>query len=246
MSKILISLFCINIFLGANTIDSSINIQKKTNLKLANYQTKINKLNNKYENLLVEYNYVNKEIKNNKAYNNQLRKIVLSQKKELLSFDNQIKTIGETQKNLVPLMLEMLESLNVLLKEDAPFLLDERKTRLDNIKKAYERSNITNAEKYRIILEAFKIEYDYANTIESYKDLKDNKTYDFLRIGRVGLYYQSLNLKEYGYWDKSNNKWVVIDDFTAQFNIRKAIKIAKKHNSVSFLNLPFSSTKELK
>ena len=143
-------------------------------------------------------------------------------------------------------MLEMLKSLNVLLEADAPFLLDERKTRLVNIQKAYERSNITNAEKYRIILEAFKIEYGYANTIESYKDLKDNKTYDFLRIGRVGLYYQSLNSKEYGYWDKPNNNWVEIEDLTAQYNIRKAIRIAKKYSSVGFLNLPFSSTKELK
>ena len=100
MSKILISLFCINIFLGANSIDTSINIQKKTNAKLSNYQLKINKLNDKYEDLLGEYNYVNKEIKNNKAYNNQLSKIVLSQKRELLSFDKQIKTIGETQKIL--------------------------------------------------------------------------------------------------------------------------------------------------
>ncbi len=108
------------------------------------------------------------------------------------------------------------------------------------------RADIKTHEKYRIILEAFKIEYDYAKNIETYQDSLDNKTFNFLRIGRVGLYFQSLDYSQYGYWNKKESKWESIENSTAQANIRKGIKIAKKQQNVNFLELPFLSTKDIK
>lgn len=140
-------------------------------------------------------------------------------------------------------MLKMVDSLEKLVQMDTPFLLEERTNRIQRLKQSLNKSDIKTAEKYRIILEAFKIEYDYSNNIETYQDKIDNKTYNFLRLGRTALYYQSLDLKEYGYWNKKTKSWVKIDNSDAKSNIRKGIKIAKKHQNVDFLNLPFLTSK---
>ncbi|AXH14028.1 hypothetical protein CRU99_07830 [Malaciobacter mytili] len=232
--------------LFANEIEKSMDVLEQTNSKLKNYQEKINNIDDKTQELLNEYKYTNTELKTSRIYNKQLKEIIASQKEELKSINQQLVNIENTQKNIFPLMLNMVESLKQLVKLDTPFLLEERTNRIKRVEDSLNKADIKTAEKYRIILEAFKIEYDYANNMESYQDKIDNKTYNFLRIGRTALYYQSLDLKEYGYWNKATNSWINIEDSNAKSNIRKAIKIANKQQNVDFLNLPFLTLKESK
>lgn len=230
--------------LFSNEIDKSLDIIEKTNNKLKNYQNKIDNVEYQREELLSKYKYTNAELKSTRVYNEQLRKILESQKEELSNINQQIVDIENTQKNIFPLMLNMVDSLKKLVQMDTPFLLDERTTRIENIEKSLDKADIKTAEKYRIILEAFKIEYDYANSIETYQDKIDATTYDFLRLGRTALYYQSLDLKTYGYWNNETRSWVEVESSNAKANIRKGIKIAKKHQNVDFLNLPFLKQKD--
>ncbi|NVJ54546.1 MAG: DUF3450 domain-containing protein [Campylobacteraceae bacterium] len=230
--------------LFSNEIDKSLEVIEKTNNKLKNYQNKIDNAEYQREELLSKYKYTNAELKSTRVYNEQLRKILKSQKEELVNIDQQIVDIENTQKNIFPLMLNMVDSLKKLVEMDTPFLLEERTDRINRLEKSLDKADIKTAEKYRIILEAFKIEYDYANSIETYQDKINDTTYDFLRLGRTALYYQSLDLKNYGYWNNETKSWVEIDNSNAKANIRKGIKIAKKHQNVDFLNLPFLSQKD--
>ena len=67
----------------------------------------------------------------------------------------------------------------------------ERAERIAKRRAMMERADVTNAEKYRRILEAYQIENDYGRTLEAYKgklDLGDRSfDVDFLRIGRLAL-----------------------------------------------------------
>lgn len=246
LCKAVIVLSISQIVLFSNTIDKSINVLEKTNTKLKSYQNSIDKNESIRENLLNEYKYTNANVKSTTIYNTQLKNIIKSQEEEIASLDQQIIDIEETQKNIFPLMINMIKSLKTLITQDTPFLLDERLQRVEKLESMLNRADIQTHEKYRIILEAFKIEYDYAKTIESYQDKIDEKTYNFLRLGRTALYYQSLDLKEYGYFNKESNTWENIEELASKSNIRKAIKIAKKQQNVSLLNLPFLAKKESK
>lgn len=243
-SSILPMIFLFQTLLFSDQIDKSINIIEKTNVKLKNYQTKISKEDETKSILLNEYKYTNKELQNTIKYNEQLTKLIQSQNNEMVNIDKQLVEIEQTHKNIYPLMSDMIVSLKKLIQADTPFLLDERTNRVQQLEENINRADIKTAEKFRIILEAFKIEYDYANSIESYESQIDNKTYNMLRVGRAGLYYQSLDFKYYAYWDNTNKKWLSIEDSTAQSNIRTAIKIAKKQQNVELLELPFLTYKE--
>ena len=230
----------------ANTLEQSVNVIKKSNDQLKNYQSTIDKSEEKREELFNEYKYVNGSLKNTRAYNAQLEKIIASQNNEVKSINQQIIDIEETQKNIFPLMLDMIKSLKLLVQEDIPFLLQERTQRIKRLETTLDRADIKTHEKYRIILEAFKIEYDYAKTIETYQDKIDGKTFNILRLGRVALYSQSLDAKNYAYYNKQTQSWQKVDDSLSKSNIRKAIKIAKKQENVTLLNLPFLAKKESK
>lgn len=242
--KTILFSFVLSTSLFSNQIDKSLEVIEKTNSKLKNYQNKIDNAEYQRQELLSNYKYTNAELKSTRVYNEQLRKILKSQKEELTNINQQIVDIENTQKNIFPLMLDMVDSLKKLVQMDTPFLLEERTNRIKKLQESLDKADIKTAEKYRIILEAFKIEYDYANSIETYQDKIDGTTYDFLRLGRTALYYQSLDLKTYGYWNNESRSWVEIEDSSAKANIRKGIKIAKKHQNVDFLNLPFLSSKD--
>lgn len=244
--KTIIVLSSLQVAIFANPIDSSINTIEKSNDKLKNFQKVIDKNDSQIRDLIDEYKYVNSSLNASKKYNEQLEKIVNSQKNEVKSLDQQILDIEQTQKNIYPLMKDMIKSLKTLINQDAPFLLKERLDRVERLEKSLDKADIQTHEKYRIILEAFKIEYDYAKTIESYQDKLNGKTYNFLRLGRTALYFQSLDLKEYGYFNKQTSSWEKIEDSVSKSNIRKAIKIARKQQNVDFLNLPFQASKESK
>lgn len=244
--KTLIVLSLSQVYLLANPIDKSINVIEKTNTKLKTFQKKIDTNEEAREDLFNEYKYTNSSLKSTKKYNEQLSKIIKSQEEEIESLDKQLVEIEETQKNIFPLMIDMIKSLKLLIEQDTPFLLEERLQRVEKLEKSLNRADIQTHEKYRIILEAFKIEYDYAKSLEAYQDKIDDRTYNFLRLGRTALYYQSLDLKEYGYFNKETRTWEDISDMTSKSNIRKAIKIAQKQQNVALLNLPFLAKKESK
>ncbi len=88
---------------------------------------------------------------------------------------------------------------------DVPFLLEERTSRVQNLKNMMVRADITISEKYRLILEAYQIELDYGQTLEAYEGLlgtgADARTVEFVKLGRVSLMYQTLDGSETGYWD---------------------------------------------
>ena len=60
----------------------------------------------------------------------------------------------------------MIDALRLFIEVDIPFLLDERVARVNNLDELILRSDVTTAEKYRKVFEAYQIESDFGKTIE--------------------------------------------------------------------------------
>ncbi|MEA3523915.1 MAG: DUF3450 domain-containing protein [Campylobacterota bacterium] len=199
------------------------------------------------ETLYDKYVALQKELEAQKIYNRQLELITATQKSKIPVLKQQLLDIEVTQKKIIPLMFEMVETLDTFVAVDSPFLLQERSGRVANLKSYLSNPDITLSEQFRMIFESYKIEYNYARTLEVYRsqlDPKDSqsKTVDFLRVGRVGLYYQSLDREESALYDIENKKWVRLDN---SYNsvVLKAIKMARKKIAPDFLTLPVLASK---
>ena len=223
----------------AGTLEKAIDTQVKTDVAAQQSQQKIDNLTDETAQMLAEYRDILRQTASLHAYNEQLNKLVTSQKKELDSIAVQLKNIETTQRDIVPLMLKMVETLAMFVKLDVPFLPDERSKRIQQLQVMMSQADVTLAEKYRRILEAYQVEMEYGRTIEAYKGKLQqpgtDKIVNFLRIGRVALYYLTLDGKEAGVW--FNRKWQSLDDRYRQA-IAQGLKVAKKQLPPDLLVLP--------
>ncbi len=213
----------------------------ESNREAARSQARIDGLSDKTRQMLDEYRLLTREIETLSTYNGQLKNLLLSQHNEQQSLLRQLQEIEVTQREIVPLMLNMLDSLEAFISLDTPFLAKERTQRLKRLREMMGRADVTRSEKFRRILEGFQIENEYGRTIEAYRadlGLEDrNFTVDFLRLGRLALYYQTLDGKTTGIWDSKTKSWQSLPD---RYNrtVSNGLRIARKQIAPDLLKLP--------
>lgn len=215
----------------------------------AKAQKRIDKLDDETKAMLEEYHRLSRELDVLKVYDDQLQRLVDSQIEEKASIQQQMQKLDMTQREIVPLMLRMVEWLDEFVRLDQPFLPEERGLRIEHLKALMDRADITIGEKYRRILEAYQIEMDYSRTIEASRGMLQSgakpRTVDFLRIGRVGLYYLTLDRKEVGHWNTETGEWESLPS-TYTLPIRNGLRIARKQAAPDLLRLPVSAPREVK
>ncbi|MEM7564461.1 MAG: DUF3450 domain-containing protein, partial [Pseudomonadota bacterium] len=181
------------------------------------------------------------------AYNSQLSRLIESQQAEIVDLQKQIDSVEETEQVVLPMMSIMVEQLSDFVGQDLPFLSRERESRIEKLELLLDRADVTVAEKYRQILEAYLIEVGYGRTIEAYSDdlLTDpNSTrVNYLRIGRLALYYQSLSGDQSGLWLPQQSGWQPLNDNQNQV-LARAIEIARQQRVPELLALPVPAPKQ--
>jgi hypothetical protein len=198
----------------------------------------VDSLDDAYQVLLQDYRATNSEIDQLKLYNKQMMAIVENQKSEITKIDQQVREIEFTEQGILPLMSQMLDSLEQFNQLDLPFLQKERATRLSKLRELMTRADITVSEKYRRVLEAFQIENEYGRTLETYREkADDNIVYDYLRIGRTVLYRITLSGNTAWAWSKDLSQWLALDSSLLR-DVRKAQDVARQTAAPELLILP--------
>lgn len=207
-------------------------------------QKKIDSLATETQQRLEEYRDVLHQVEGINVYNEHLERLIVGQNEQLLAIERQMNNARETQRQIIPLINRMVDVLDELVGLDMPFLLQERRLRLDNLKKMVDDPNVALPDKYRRVMEAYQIEMDFGRNIEAYTaELKHDgqgRMVEFLRVGRVALLYMTFDGNETGYWDKATRKWVVL---SKSFNpaIAKGLQIAKKQAPPELIKIPVTA-----
>ncbi len=181
------------------------------------------------------------------VYNSLLQRQIDNQEAEKVAISESIGNVALIERQIIPLMTRMLESLEEFVKLDTPFLLKERNERVERLSAMMERSDVTAAEKFRRVLEAYSIEGDYGRTIEAYKGSIDIdgrlQEVDFLRIGRVSLSYQTVGGGITGGWDNDARAWVELAPSTYRDAVAQGLKVARKQIAPDLLVVPVLAAK---
>jgi hypothetical protein len=190
-----------------------------------------------------EYKRLLKEIEGLRIYNTLLQRQIDGQTVRMEQMAVAIDQVGVISRQIVPSMTRMIESLEVFIELDVPFLMEERTQRVAKLNALMVDPTVNDAEKFRKVTEAYQIENDYGRTIESYKDLIEidgqERQVEFLRIGRVSYMYQTEDGKISGVWDQDARRWDEADAYKNE--IRAGLKIAKKQVAPDLLLLPVSA-----
>ncbi|WP_020398135.1 DUF3450 domain-containing protein [Kordiimonas gwangyangensis] len=206
-------------------------------------QQRIDKTADATSKLFTEYRTVLKTNAGLEAYNAQQKRVIKKQEEEIEKIKNSIGRIDEIKRQITPLMLDMISNLEEFIKADVPFQRDERLKRVDDLRDAMDDPNVSDPERFRVVLEAFKAETQYGRSVNAYEAaLDDGRTVNFVRIGRVGFYYQTKDGKETAVWDKESGSWKTLgDEYTN--SVKNMIRMARRQVPFDLVVLPVQAPK---
>ena len=236
-------LFTIPMILPAQTLSQILGTQTERTLIAQESQVRVDKVVTQTRSMEDQYRATLKEIDGLLIYNKLLELQIENQERVKVDLEQSIANVAIVNRQIVPVMTRMIDSLDQFIVLDVPFLNKERTDRVNGLKELMSRQDVTVAEKFRKVTEAYQIENDYGRTIETYKDtLEVDGAFlelDFLRIGRITLMYQSVDGKRSGVWNQDTQSW---DDASDQRNqIKLGLSIAKKQVAPDLVILPVDS-----
>ena len=204
--------------------------QQRINLAQAS-QERINTVAERTRSLEDQYRSVNKEIDGLRVYNRLMTAQTNGQKATLEDIALSMDQVDVINRQIFPLMERMIDGLERSIALDIPFLKDERAKRIETLKEIMERSDVSVAEKFRKVMEAYQIENDYGSSSEWYLDelpIGDSvREFKMLRIGRIGLYFQSDDTTITGWWNSEEGRYEELGSENRN-EIRKGLRIARQ------------------
>ena len=91
-----------------------------------------------------------------RVYNQQQRRLISNQEKELAELEESIDQVTVIERQIGPLIERMIENLEKFVDLDIPFLMDERLERLDFLRNTLDRADVSVAEKFSQVLQAYQ------------------------------------------------------------------------------------------
>lgn len=241
----LLAVVCATVWsLPAAALDDSMQQQQQMDRDGAVSQGRIDNLDDQARSDFQDFRIVSRRLESLEVYNAQMDRLIQSQEAEITSIARQIEDIDDIETGALPLMIRMTETLAEIVQADVPFLGTERRDRIANLKELIDRADVSAGEKYRRILEAYQVEVEYGRTIEAYRgDLvleNDARKVEFLRVGRVGLYYQTLDGSQMGRWNPGREAWETLDS-RYRTSLRDGLRIARNQAPPELLRLPINA-----
>ena len=225
----------------AAPVKESLDVVSGTNRKAANSQKRIDRLSAQTRVLLEEYRRLEEGTEYQAAYTRELEQLDRGQREQITELHRQIEDAEITRRRIIPLMRSMADALEQFVVLDLPFHQEERLNGVLLLKRRLYQPDLSIAEKFRLLLEAYQLEQGFGNNLEAWRGQlpwKGEKlTVEFFRVGRVALYFQSLNGSLCGYWNTAQDKWISLD---SKYNrdVAKALRVAKSLVAPQLVQLP--------
>lgn len=224
------------------SVDRLIKKGEQVHQQAVQSQRRINKISDQTRTLFGQFQLENKRLEDLNIYNAQLQNQIERQQAKIAEITETLENISVMDRQIAPLLLRMIRGLDQFIQLDLPFLLEERQERVARLRDMMNRADVSIAEKFRQVFEAYSIELEFGNTIEAYRGTLpvSQQDVEFLRIGRIGLLYQSLDGKSIGAWDRETQQWVELDSRFRR-DIRKGLKMAKKQIAPDIIKVPLNA-----
>ncbi len=210
-------------------------------------QERINQLDDQRSDMVREFRTLLQQKDAAELYARQQERVVASQAAELESLRGQLERVDEIKAQMVPMMQDMIAALKTFHAVDLPFKqktesgLDVRAERYKLVDGILGRADVSPAEQYRQIIEAYQAEMEYGRTIDTYIDditVGDQvKTVDVFRYGRIALTYLTADRSEVGYYNRDTGQWETLPG-SYKTDILQGIRIAQKTATPVVLNGP--------
>lgn len=191
---------------------------------------------------LSELQAVEREAGRLRAYNDELEPLVERQAQTIAQREDALETLSETREHLPVLMRNLVDRLQRLVEADLPFLREERLARVEDLDAMLADGEMRPADKLDRLLGAWRTELDYGREMDAWRGRlvgEEAREVDYLRLGRLGLYYLTPDGGAGGVWSTAASGWQPLSsDQLAE--VRKGLRIAREQRAPELLSLPVS------
>jgi hypothetical protein len=140
-----------------------------------------------------------------------------------------------------------VDGLETFIASDLPFNLEERQMTIEQLRNVMNDPHNSLAEKLRKVVEALAIEArsgQDASATDATLVLNGVETdVTILRLGRLAMFYQSLDGESVGWWNKRTRAWEPIDDSFSRV-IRRALAMARGERIVELIQVPIGAVEQ--
>lgn len=154
-----------------------------------------------------------------------------------------LETLAETRERLPALESALVSRLQAWVERDLPFLVEERLARVAGLEQGLADPGASTAERLDRILAAWRAELEYGRQLDAWRGTLDEggkrREVDFLRLGRVGLYYLTPDGREGAVWRADEARWRPLDE-AGRVELRHGLRIARDQRAPELLTLPVS------
>ncbi|MDD1794494.1 DUF3450 domain-containing protein [Enterovibrio sp. ZSDZ42] len=240
---IVIPLISLSLPVVANTLDTAAAIEATTLQSAVASQQRIDVSDERAQKMKAEIALLQQDVENLSVYRTHLQNVVRDQGLEEKNLNRQLEDINHTRQGIVPLMYMMIDGLESWVETDLPIKAAHRQKRVDTLKSLMSKSDVSDAEKFRRILEAYQIELDYGSKLGSYQEtvVLDGvpRDVDILHLGRISLIARRLDGEAFWFFNKDESRWqpVISSDLES---LELAYQVADKKIAPTLLTLPLS------
>ncbi|MEJ6016717.1 DUF3450 domain-containing protein [Aeromonas caviae] len=183
------------------------------------------------------------QLRDLEAYNRYMQSLVADQQNELGKLNQQLEAVQETRQGLIPLMLQMQADLEQLVQDDIPLRKEDRLARVEQLKATLARADVSEAEKFRQLLQAYQIEAEYGSRMDAYPaqlvlDGAERRV-DVLALGRVSLLAMTADRSQAWRWSAERKSWLPLESEWLT-PLADALDMAADKKVPQLLHLPLS------
>lgn len=242
--SILVSAAAVAAALGATAsaqFSSALDTAQQTANEGKASQQRIDQLDDQTAALLNDYRANLKQLDAARRYNASLERNIEAQQRSITRLQQDIDNVAGLQRAMLPLMEDMIATLEQIVAADLPFDLAERQDRVARLKGVMDNPDVSAAQAYRLIIEAYQIENEFGRTIGAYEGAiagdAGEISGEFLRVGRIALVFKTADDSVLRIWDKDVGGWVDLNKSYLP-DIKLGLRMAKEQTAPDLLPVP--------
>ena len=214
-------------------------------------QQRIDALDDETKRLLNDFRADQRQLDSSRRYNRSLRGTIESQERQIARFREDISNVASLQQAVEPLMEDMVAAFEKFVENDVPFNLEGptgRLQRATRLRTTLEDPQKPASEKYRAIIEAYKLENEFGRTINYFTGAINDTSGEeikgeFLQVGRIQLIFKTEDDSVLKAWDQNEKAWTDLSSSYLQ-DIKVAMRMAKGQAAPDLFALPMKRSEQ--